>query len=418
MRCAADKVTRVCVTLLLLVFMVYLGSHGTQEPHTLVLPFTMPIQNVSTGSPAPSATSAKPPRSMRPFKVVKNKVIYLDPSAANDPSKVTTPQLSKAFDLNEIDYSKYNAEERQYLESRVPVMLERARQAGQACKEAPPSGTHFPHLVFDQVHDVVFCPNFKVASTTWMINFLKLAHFNDDNPAIPADLPPERRNQLKYSVKYGAKQYEVFNMYPTPSTMEEKMKVVRESARVIIVRHPFTRILSAYRDKMMKLLPKPPKFKFRELQKSIIKKYRPADSTDKSPFPSFSEFVQHVIDFTASFTRGLDWRMNVKCWVPFWAQCDVCSIGYNVIMKLETMPEDERFLITLTGMEELKKSEGEWRHLRNVSSSTAAADFYRQLTTRQMLDLHQRYKLDFDLYGYTLDDYLPLATDAPSRTHP
>lgn len=112
MRCAVDKITRVCVTLLLVVFMVYLGSHGTQEPHTLVLPLTVPVQNVSPRGPAPPAKSAQPLPTMRPYKVVKNKVIYLDPSAANDPSKATNPQLSKVFDLNEIDYSKYNAEVR------------------------------------------------------------------------------------------------------------------------------------------------------------------------------------------------------------------------------------------------------------------------------------------------------------------
>lgn len=62
----------------------------------------------------------------------------------------------------------------------------------------------------------------------------------------------------------------------------------------------------------MKLRPKPNKFKFRDLQKTIIKKYRPTNSTNKSPFPSFPEFVQHIIDISATFTTGLDWRMNVS----------------------------------------------------------------------------------------------------------
>lgn len=103
MRCAADKATRVCVTLLLVVFMVYLGNYGTQEQHTHILPLIKPIQN---GSPAPPAKSAPPSRTMRPYKVVKNKVVYLDRS------ETTAPQLSKTFNLNEVDYSKYNDEVR------------------------------------------------------------------------------------------------------------------------------------------------------------------------------------------------------------------------------------------------------------------------------------------------------------------
>ncbi|KAG0728104.1 hypothetical protein GWK47_033199 [Chionoecetes opilio] len=207
---------------------------------------------------------------------------------------------------------------------------------------------------------------------------------------------------------------------------------------------------------------------------------------------------------SASFTTGKQWRDNVKCWTPFWAQCDVCSMDYNVIMKLETMTDDEMFLITLSNMKKLKKvrlltlrlcrrtwcdcdsatlflapqcdlrlcdfaagpgatatlrlyfwppnstvtvravrpvrrrlthehpprlkaeqllttesaAEREWRHLKNnVTSTQAAPDFYQKLTTRQMRDLHQRYKLDFELFGYTLDAYLPLAKDAPNRPH-
>lgn len=52
-------------------------------------------------------------------------------------------------------------QDRQYLQSRVPIMLERAQQVGRACKDSS-SRVHFPHLVFDQVHRVVFCPNYKV----------------------------------------------------------------------------------------------------------------------------------------------------------------------------------------------------------------------------------------------------------------
>ncbi|KAG0701623.1 Carbohydrate sulfotransferase 11 [Chionoecetes opilio] len=168
---------------------------------------------------------------------------------------------------------------------------------------------------------------------------------------------------------------------------------------------------------MLKIHPQPVSNGFLKIQKKIIKKYRPANPNDTFPFPTFPEFVQYVIDMSAYYTTGEQWRENVICWIPFWAQCDVCSMDYNVIMKLETMTDDEKFLITLSNMKKLKKIEGEWRNLRNVTSTQAAPDFYRQLTTRQMLDLHQRYKLDFELFGYTLDAYLPLAKDAPNRPH-
>lgn len=45
---------------------------------------------------------------------------------------------------------------------------------------------------------------------------------------------------------------------------------------------------------------------------------------------------------------------QVKCWLPYWVHCGVCSSDYNIIMKLESMKDDERFLITLSRLEELK----------------------------------------------------------------
>ncbi|KAG0701624.1 hypothetical protein GWK47_002917 [Chionoecetes opilio] len=51
--------------------------------------------------------------------------------------------------------------ERQYLESRVGVMVDRAKQVKRACRNAPPSGNRFPQVIWDQVHGVVWCPNYK-----------------------------------------------------------------------------------------------------------------------------------------------------------------------------------------------------------------------------------------------------------------
>ncbi|KAK4292392.1 hypothetical protein Pmani_034836 [Petrolisthes manimaculis] len=54
---------------------------------------------------------------------------------------------------------------------------------------------------------------------------------------------------------------------------------------MIVVRHPFTRLLSAYRDKMIKPKPLPARFGFKQLQKQIIQRYRPPNSDLTSPYP-------------------------------------------------------------------------------------------------------------------------------------
>lgn len=449
-----ERRSRAALTLLLLAVFIYLitlsthSSSGEEQtitlvmsasearalmagrvPHSLSQPqdVVQPAHDLAQPPPSAHNTTPQSPDKTQTldFVVIRNRVYFNRSAAQVEQIKKSIPvrkteekkwskklELSAGAALMLQDFSKYEPEEREFMESRVQEMVERTRQVRKACQVKPKLEPVSSHMVWDDKHSVVWCPNYKVASTTWMINFLKLAHFNDDNPAIP-DVPPEEKEKLKYLPKYGARHDVVNDIYPVPPTPALKLEFLKKSFRVIIVRHPFTRILSAYRDKMTKEHPLPPKFGFKKLQQDIMAKYRTHNSSESYPFPTFAEFVQYIIDTTANFTSIQQWRKNVKCWVPYWAQCGVCTNDFNVIMKLETMADDERFFITLANLEELKTA-GEWRHLRNVSSSQAAPQYYTQLTRRQMLDLYHRYQLDFDLFGYNVDEYLPMAKDHAS----
>lgn len=373
------------------------------------------------GEAAPTSTPTSPVPQTRnksqendvEFVVVNNKV-YL--KGEHIPQKVRYPVLkpSKGRALKNMDFSRFKGEEKKFMEERRQELLRRAFRVSAMCKARSKLATsRLLHLVWDLKHEpnVVWCPNYKVASTSWMVNYLRLAHFNEDNPEI-LKLPPAKREQMRLKVKYGARQKKVFELYPQPTDGEDLKKAFEGAIRVIFVRHPFARILSAYRDKMSKMDPKPREYRFRDLQLAIISKYRPADSPESSPFPTFPEFVQHVIDSTKGYQTAGEWVDHVKCWTPYWAQCNVCSSDYNLILKLETMSEDERFLINLADYEELKKRQKqEWRHLHNATSQDLASQYFSLLTHEQVLQLHQRYLLDFQLFEYKIDDYLKYAND-------
>ncbi|XP_063597939.1 carbohydrate sulfotransferase 10-like [Penaeus indicus] len=307
--------------------------------------------------------------------------------------------------------------ERVILENRAGVLAERARAVARVCQETPAtkSALEAGNFIWDLKHtpSIVWCPIYKVASTTWLRNFLRLAHFNEDNPEIPDGLPEERREKRRFLPKYGANHNTAFEMYHSPPTLEERDLALRKSARVIIVRHPFTRLLSAYRDKIIKANPRPKKFKFKELQAYIVAKYRKGHSASASapPRPTFPEFVQHVIDSTQNLSSAAEWRENVKCWTPYWAHCNVCNFDYTVIMKLESMQQDEQFLITLSHLDELKNRTS-WVHLNGASSTQLAMQYYKELTRHQMSQLYKRYELDFKLFQYDIDDFLSIAKDA------
>ena len=119
MRCPTDRATRVALTLLVVVFMVYLGTYGTQNPvaHTQMLTLSLAGQDTGVRVQGNETPSSPTPKSvLRPYTVIKNKVYYLDQLPL-----VTTPfpanvqngaalKPSAAAALRRIDYSLYKPE--------------------------------------------------------------------------------------------------------------------------------------------------------------------------------------------------------------------------------------------------------------------------------------------------------------------
>ncbi|XP_042873223.1 carbohydrate sulfotransferase 10-like [Penaeus japonicus] len=263
----------------------------------------------------------------------------------------------------------------------------------------------------NRTRPIVYCPIYKAASTTWFVYFLRLAHVNDNNPILALYNETEREKK-KYMPRFGGGHRRVFEEFRAPNASWEKHKVFRKALRFIVVRHPFARILSAYRDKIQRSDPRPFMAYFKDLQRSIIAKYRPVNATEASATPTFPEFIEYLIDSTANLTTARDWTVNVVCWTPYWVQCGVCSSDYQVVIKLETMAEDEQFLAHVADLKEIQKVH-EWRNLKKfaVSSVDLVPEYYKKITKRQIYLLHERYKLDFQLFDYTIDEYLDYALE-------
>ncbi|XP_063385983.1 carbohydrate sulfotransferase 13 [Cydia fagiglandana] len=245
------------------------------------------------------------------------------------------------------------------------------------------------YLINRQYH-VIWCNIFKAASTSWMYNFNLMANYTaaflDKTKEVPLGLARKK--------------------YARPS-VEMVKKAQLDSISFLIVRHPLERLASAYNDKIAHAWPKSfhDKMGYR-----IIQKYRKKKSPDAphSPHPMFEEFVSYVLD-EARAKRTLDMH-----WTPYTDFCTPCKFDFDVVLKFETLDEDQRYLIQLARLQDVVKPE--WRNSGKGKTQQSINHLYSRLRRQQLVGLYNLYKYDFQLFNYTIDSYFEIVQpDDPSH---
>ena len=149
---------------------------------------------------------------------------------------------------------------------------------------------------------------------------------------------------------------------------------------------------------------------------AIWRKFHPGEELNdpekqlKFTFPEFVRFlVNGSLEFGPEVTthRGLSYH-----WAPYWRECSLpCSKATkpNFVVKMETLESDLESLFEAAKL----KSDVPFPHTHTQAgghSSKTAAEFFSQLTRAEVKQLYDLYRLDHELYGYNIDDYLRLAS--------
>ena len=75
---------------------------------------------------------------------------------------------------------------------------------------------------------------------------------------------------------------------------------------------------------------------------------------------------------------------------------------YDLVLKVEALESDWEVLRRLTGLEELP----DLKHLNdNQNNQGIYRDYIGQLSPRTLQKLYNKFRLDFELFGYSLDFY-------------
>lgn len=218
-------------------------------------------------------------------------------------------------------------------------------------------------------HHLIWCNVFKAASSSWMYNFNILAGYS------PAFL--RKTNVVSLSLAR--------RKYPRV-TAAELLRAQNDSTTFLIVRHPFERLLSAYRDKFMYAVPHSYHDK---LGNQIIKKYRPAKPKlwIQTKWPSFGEFVAFLLD-----ERRRNATLDMH-WTPTVQFCTPCQIHFDIIAKFETLDEDQRYVIARSRLG--RYIVPQWK---NSGKGQKTPDLHRtyfgQLSVKQIEQLYDMFRYE------------------------
>jgi chondroitin 4-sulfotransferase 11 len=236
--------------------------------------------------------------------------------------------------------------------------------------------------------NISYCWIHKVASTSWQTLFLQI------------------ENITKYLEE--DKPYQtMFRMAPKSS--KEFSEISKHFFNFLVVRHPFHRLVSAYRDRVegckmkgewyikvadtLKLSGDPNCYVEIDTGKILFNK---AEKRLKIPrkgvvVPTFQQFVQFLLQ-TAAGDYNQHWR-------PYFIQCTPCIANLSAVVKLESAEQDEQFVLELSGLERVgrlgRRNEGVGRKTEDMSGQ-----YFGTLDCQEVLGLYKIFSLDFILFEY------------------
>jgi len=254
-----------------------------------------------------------------------------------------------------------------------------------------PPAPQYSVFYFQPQKRLAYCPIYKAASTSMLDWLLHLVNV-------------DAKSTMKDS---GRQISDIARDYYPSMDYPAAEKSLMEATRIVIVRHPFERVLSAYRDKLedsQRGSEHGTMHYYRKYGRKIVSEHRKSNATRKEP--TFEEFVEYLIHTDLSLYAD-------DHWLPFYLFCTPCLVDYDFIVQFETFDED--FQLLLRRLDAGASAAGpSWRHVTHGGrTSNVAETYFSKLSKSSVLQLARKYHLDFQLFNYNVTDYLSMARDDP-----
>ncbi|CAF1059661.1 unnamed protein product [Adineta ricciae] len=241
----------------------------------------------------------------------------------------------------------------------------------------------------------------EISVTSLIQIFLHLLRFSSINSTSPTVFLNPHRLNLK----------DIFPHLNYNNTNSSSDILSPSFTRVLFVRHPFERLVSAYKERIATLgkdrIQQEPYYD--ALRKIICYRYSNKNQTQRSdpkPYscqnviPSFKHFVQYILNGIDDPSTII--RMDAH-WQPYTTICQVCNIGYNFIGKYESFNDDFTSLLKRLNV-------SDWNTQHHLGASDNRTEEYRRmyssLPNQLICGLVRLYKNDLLLFNYQIEDYV------------
>ncbi|XP_054842008.1 carbohydrate sulfotransferase 9 [Eublepharis macularius] len=165
--------------------------------------------------------------------------------------------------------------------------------------------------------------------------------------------------------------------------------------KVIFVRDPMERLVSAFRDKFEH----PNSYYHPVFGKAIIKKYRlnaDGKALTTGSGVQFKEFIQYLLDSHRPIGMDIHWEQISKL-------CHPCIINYDFIGKFETLEEDANYFLRLIGAPEgLTFPNFKDRHSTDErTNSEVVRQYLAEISATERQLIYDFYSLDYLMFNYS-----------------
>ncbi|XP_063049436.1 carbohydrate sulfotransferase 10-like [Engraulis encrasicolus] len=246
-------------------------------------------------------------------------------------------------------------------------------------------------------HKILFCQTPKVGNTQWKKVLIVLNGKYSKVEDIPEPLVHNHKK----------------NGLPRLSSLKENEIKERldNYFKFFIVRDPFERIISAYKDKFVKNPRSEPWYKH-DIAPAIIRKYRKMrQDTEDSSAPRharglrFEDFMRYLGDSVGQKQLNKKFRQYVIHWITYVKLCAPCDINYDAVGHHETLDRDAPYILKAAGIDNLVSyptiPPGITRYNR-----TKVESYFSGISKRDIGRLYEHFMGDFELFGYPRPDFL------------